>query len=160
MRVLTGKFLLEDDGSHGDHEQPDRRVLPSLVAARRDRQPSGRADRGLGQPDEHGPDASPVRLSILLHPKVKKDIAAIHPSKRSVVADRIESLASGERHSSTHPLAGMPGWSSTHADPRHIVVHRTQGDVLHVGYVGAQHDYEQARRRLSIRGLVLRLDSD
>jgi GNAT superfamily N-acetyltransferase len=46
-------------------------------------------------------------------------------------------------------LHRLKGWDSTKIDSRHIVIHQNRDKGLFVGYVGGQHDYEAARRRLS-----------
>jgi hypothetical protein len=63
-------------------------------------------------------------------------------------------LASGVRHTSTHPLTGLKGWESTHVDKRTLIVHQKRDEGLYVGYIGGQHNYGAAHRRLGSLNLM------
>lgn len=104
------------------------------------------APGGVGA-DDGGrvPQAEP--LAVVEHPQVKKDLRGVHPRIVKKYDDVVSRLAAGERFPSTHPLVGpFKGWEATDLDWKHRVVHRVDGDSLHVGYVGVH--YEGMKPRL------------
>jgi hypothetical protein len=116
--------------------------------------PRAEGPRGGQQADQvdqgqEGDNQGPVPAPLTWHPKVEKDLDALGKPQRTKAESLIADLAAGQRHSSTHPLHRLKGWDSTKIDSRHLIVHQHREGVLHVGYVGAQHDYDAAHRRLS-----------
>lgn len=86
------------------------------------------------------------------HNKYEKDIKNFSRPTKEAVADTMERLSNGQRHTSTHPLPTThPGWFCTKVggDKGTLMIHRTHEDGhLYVGGVFTQHAYDQAKRRL------------
>jgi GNAT superfamily N-acetyltransferase len=86
----------------------------------------------------------------MLHPKVDADLSKLPKKVVDTFHDRVDSLARGERHSSTHPLNGpLRGWNGTTiGSAQHRMVHRHEDGNLMILSAG-NHDqaYDQALRR-------------
>lgn len=97
------------------------------------------------------PDGGDASLRGLAeHPKVARDLAKLPKNVRAAYHERVDALRRGETHPSTHPLNGsLKGWQGTSLNFLNRVVHRYDGDELHVLSVG-NHDeaYDQGARRL------------
>lgn len=94
-------------------------------------------------------DRPPVQAEeVDHHPRVAKDIQALDPKQRKKAKTLVTVLASGQRHTTTHPLTGLKGWESTHVDPRTLIIHQQRPEGLYIGYIGGQHNYGAAHRRL------------
>jgi GNAT superfamily N-acetyltransferase len=94
---------------------------------------------------------SPAPLRALAeHPKVSRDLAKLPKNVRAAYHERVDGLRRGEPHPSTHALTGpLKGWQGTSLNFLNRVVHRYDGDELHVLSAG-NHDeaYDQGARRL------------
>jgi hypothetical protein len=119
------------------------------------------ADQVGQEPDRNDQQPLPPnKTQVTFHPKVAKDILKLSGDRQDKAEDIFRTLESGQRHSTTHPLHGLKGWDSTKIDSRHIVIHQNRDKGLFVGYVGGQHDYEAAKRRLGSLDLVAFFDED
>jgi GNAT superfamily N-acetyltransferase/mRNA-degrading endonuclease YafQ of YafQ-DinJ toxin-antitoxin module len=104
---------------------------------------SGRGGDGGGSP-------APLR-ALAEHPKVSRDLAKLPKNVRAAYHERVDGLRRGEPHSSTHALTGpLKGWQATSLNFQNRMVHRYDGDELHVLSAG-NHDesYDMGIRRSS-----------
>jgi GNAT superfamily N-acetyltransferase len=107
------------------------------------------------QQDPEVQDRRPVQAEdVDHHPRVTKDMEALDNKTRQKTQNMLTLLASGHRHTSTHPLTGLKGWESTHVDKRTLIVHQQRDEGLYVGYIGGQHNYGAAHRRLGSLDLL------
>lgn len=124
------------------------------TAARGD---AGRRRRG-GDPAPDGEPGDPGAVGdgpgaprpLSLHPRVEKDIRALHPQDQRTIRDAMDRLAAGDPTLDTHPLTlKLKGWYSTKASRGHRIIHQPDGQGgIYVGYVGL-HDYDKAINRLT-----------
>lgn len=126
-----------------------RRDAPD-VARRADQAAQGPA-RGVapGSGGDADGGGAPLR-GLAEHPKVARDVAKLPRKVQAAYHERVDALRRGETHPSTHPLNGsLKGWQGTRLDFLNRVVHRYDGDELHVLSAG-NHDeaYDQGARRL------------
>lgn len=128
-----------------------RRDAPD-VARRADEAGEGSA-REVGSDSGRGGDGDkpPAPLRALAeHPKVSRDLAKLPKNVQAAYHERVDGLRRGEPHPSTHALTGpLKGWQGTSLNFLNRVVHRYDGDELHVLSAG-NHDeaYDQGARRL------------
>lgn len=104
------------------------------------------------QPGDPGPvgDGQGAPRALSLHPRVEKDIRALHPQDQRMIRDAMDRLAAGDPTLDTHPLTlKLKGWYATKASRGHRIVHQPDGNGgIYVGYVGL-HDYDKAINRLT-----------
>ena len=104
------------------------------------------------QPGDPGPvgDGQGAPRALSLHPRVEKDIRALHPQDQRMIRDTMDRLAAGDPTLDTHALnLKLKGWYSTKASRGHRIVHQPDGNGgIYVGYVGL-HDYDKAINRLT-----------
>jgi hypothetical protein len=121
-----------------------RRADPADQGSSRDVAPdSGR--------DADGGDARGTLRALSEHPKVARDLKKLPRKIQQTYHERVDGLRRGEAHPSTHALTGpLKGWQGTNLDFLNRVVHRSDGDQLHVLSVG-NHDeaYDSGIRRNS-----------
>lgn len=104
---------------------------------------------GADRPGPGSPRHAPPQLALAEHPKVAKDLSRLPKPVRGAYDDRLDTLRSGDTHSSTHPLTGpLRGWQGTSLNFQYRMIHRTVGNVVQVASVG-NHDesYNTAIRR-------------
>jgi mRNA-degrading endonuclease YafQ of YafQ-DinJ toxin-antitoxin module len=143
--------LMEEQHGRTAGKGKPRRDAPD-VARGADQADQGPA-RGLAPDSGRGGDGgeSPAPLRALAeHPKVSRDLAKLPKNVKAAYHERVDGLRRGEPHSSTHALTGpLKGWQATSLNFQNRVVHRYDGDELHVLSAG-NHDesYDQGARRL------------
>lgn len=95
-------------------------------------------------------DAQGAARPLTLHPKVEKDIRALHPQDQRAVRDTMDRLEAGDPTLDTHALnLKLKGWYATKVSRGHRIVHQPDGNGgIYVGYVGL-HDYDKAINRLA-----------
>jgi GNAT superfamily N-acetyltransferase len=143
--------LMEEHGGHTAGKGKPRRDAPD-VARRADEAASGSPQRmapDSGRGGDGGKSPAPLR-ALSEHPKVARDLAKLPKNVKAAYHERVDSLRRGESHPSTHALTGpLKGWQGTSLNFLNRVVHRYDGDELHVLSAG-NHDeaYDQGARRL------------
>lgn len=143
--------LMEEHGGHTAGKGKPRRDAPD-VARRADQAaqgPSGRVAPDSGRGDDGRGAPAPLR-ELAEHPKVARDLAKLPKNVKAAYHERVDALRRGESHPSTHALTGpLKGWQGTSLNFLNRVVHRYDGDQLHVLSAG-NHDeaYDQGARRL------------
>lgn len=111
--------------------------------------PSGKVAPDSGRDGDGGKPPAPLR-ALNEHPKVSRDLAKLPKNVQAAYHERVDGLRRGEAHPSTHALTGpLKGWQGTNLNFLNRVVHRYDGDELHVLSAG-NHDeaYDQGARRL------------
>jgi hypothetical protein len=143
--------LMEEQHGRTAGKGKPRRDAPD-VARGADQAGQGPA-RGVapdsGGDGDGGESPAPLR-ALAEHPKVSRDLAKLPKNVKAAYHERVDGLRRGEAHSSTHPLSGpLKGWQATSLNFQNRVVHRYDGDELHVLSAG-NHDesYDQGARRL------------
>lgn len=143
--------LMEEHGGHTAGKGKPRRDAPD-VARRADQAtqgPSGRVAPDSSRSGNGGESPAPLR-ELSEHPKVARDLAKLPKNVQAAYHERVDGLRRGESHPSTHALTGpLKGWQGTSLNFLNRVVHRYDGDELHVLSAG-NHDeaYDQGARRL------------
>jgi hypothetical protein len=142
-------LMEEHDGRIAGKGKP-RHVAPDVA---RGAAPSeGNSARALAPDsggDSDGEGARGALRPLTEHPKVSRDLAKLPRNVQTAYHERVDGLRRGEPHPSTHALNGaLKGWQATNLNFLNRVVHRYDGDELHVLSAG-NHDeaYEQGARR-------------
>lgn len=148
--LVDARVMEKRHGREAGKGKP-RRDAPD-VARRADQAgqgPSGRMAPDSGRSDDGGGTPAPLR-ELAEHPKVARDLAKLPKNVKAAYHERVDALRRGESHPSTHALTGpLKGWQGTSLNFLNRVVHRYDGDQLHVLSAG-NHDeaYDQGARRL------------
>jgi hypothetical protein len=143
--------LMEEHGGHTAGKGKPRRDAPD-VARGADQAAAGSPQRVAPNSGRGGDGGeSPAALRALSeHPKVARDLKKLPKNVQAAYHERVDGLRRGEAHPSTHALTGpLKGWQGTSLNFLNRVVHRYDGDQLHVLSAG-NHDeaYDQGARRL------------
>jgi 2'-5' RNA ligase len=117
-----------------------------------DRAPRGHAAR----PATREPERDALRRrkaaaeGVEHHPELQGDLDRLGPGARHVT-QTIDALHKGDSGVTTYPLSHpLEGWHAALSSSGHQVVHRHEGNTLHVGYAG--HNITDAEQRLGDQG--------
>lgn len=144
---IAGRWESVTLGAGGTDEH--RHAATRTDAGRRRRGGDPAPDSQPGDPGPVG-DGQGAPRALSLHPRVEKDIRALHPQDQRMIRDTMDRLAAGDPTLDTHALnLKLKGWYSTKASRGHRIVHQPDGNGgIYVGYVGL-HDYDKAINRLT-----------
>jgi hypothetical protein len=143
--------LMEEQHGRTAGKGKPRRDAPDVArgADQAGQGPARRVAPDSGRDGDGGEPPAPLR-ALAEHPKVSRDLAKLSKNVKAAYHERVDGLRRGEPHSSTHALTGpLKGWQATSLNFQNRVVHRYDGDELHVLSAG-NHDesYDQGARRL------------
>lgn len=144
---VAGRWESVTLGAGGTDEH--RHAAARTDAGRRRRGGDPAPDSQPGGPDPVG-DAQGAARPLSLHPRVEKDLRALHPQDQRAIRDTLDRLAAGDPSLDTHALnLKLKGWYATKASRGHRIIHQSDGQGgIYVGYVGL-HDYDKAINRLT-----------